>query len=496
MDIKKIDSLPAVIIMVTVLSVIKAFFGIIALGFNGDFFWCLQVLNRMDHGQMIYRDIFLGVTPLSMYVLRALAASGPGAESICIVLVNMLSQIGTVVLCLLLARYFKFKHLFLLAAAIVYLTDVWLCPPYTPLAMMFLVFICLYMIQQLQDAPADNRRQCVRLFLLGSLTGLCFCSKQNIGMYVFAAVLTCYFYFHREETVASRSYRMIPVVLGFAAISSLFLAPIFFTGALKGFLDYCFIGKSNYLFSGISYVHSLFLCKSPHYLVILCLPMVCFSTSLWWWKVRPPDRNKIVTLFWFAVAATANAFPRGDIWHLNCAVPLLVTVFILSVSGILPAVNLVRLNVPVAILLIALSVFPQREGLYSFIRAETTVSKARYIKWLVVKKEMTGELERLRAEIPGGDRERTLFLFTNAAKAYLATDVMNPTPYDYPLSSAFGRTGEAEIMKRIKKGDIRYVILEDCDVPLRLTPWSLHNFVTRTMKQVSKHGRYRLFALK
>ena len=42
---------------------------------------------------------------------------------------------------------------------------------------------------------------------------------------------------------------------------------------------------------------------------------------------------------------------------------------------------------------------------------------------------------------------------------YLLSDVRNPTPYDFPLATAFGRTGQEELVARIRRGEIAAVCL-------------------------------------
>ena len=53
-----------------------------------------------------------------------------------------------------------------------------------------------------------------------------------------------------------------------------------------------------------------------------------------------------------------------------------------------------------------------------------------------------------------------LFLATSKAGFYyLLSGVPNPTPFDYPLATAFGRTGQEELVARIRRGEIAAVCL-------------------------------------
>ena len=66
--------------------------------YPGDEAWFLQVVHRMGKGEVLYRDIFFGVTPLSVYITQAFTLLF-GYEILAVKAVNALSFALTILLC-------------------------------------------------------------------------------------------------------------------------------------------------------------------------------------------------------------------------------------------------------------------------------------------------------------------------------------------------------------------------------------------------------------
>ena len=86
-----------------------------------------------------------------------------------------------------------------------------------------------------------------------------------------------------------------------------------------------------------------------------------------------------------------------------------------------------------------------------------------------------------------------LFLATpEAGFYYLLADVPNPTPFDYPLATAFGRTGQEELAARIRRGDLDAACLGFQGAG-DLTPWPVVNAIRSTMERGERTAICRVY---
>ncbi len=70
--------------------------------------------------------------------------------------------------------------------------------------------------------------------------------------------------------------------------------------------------------------------------------------------------------------------------------------------------------------------------------------------------ELAAEAEAMRTAAASG---RLFLLVPNAGLYYLISGVRNPTPFDYPLGTAFGRAGEADLVRAVSDGRLRRVCM-------------------------------------
>ena len=71
--------------------------------------------------------------------------------------------------------------------------------------------------------------------------------------------------------------------------------------------------------------------------------------------------------------------------------------------------------------------------------------------------ELAADADALRGAAAG---EPLFLLMPDAGLYYLVSGLTNPTPFDYPLATAFGRTGEADLATAIEAGRVTRVVHE------------------------------------
>ena len=86
-----------------------------------------------------------------------------------------------------------------------------------------------------------------------------------------------------------------------------------------------------------------------------------------------------------------------------------------------------------------------------------------------------------------------LLLLPDAATYYLASGVKNPTPYDFPLASVFGRNGQQTVRNQIASGAIPKVCVADA-FPAGLAPEVVRRHVQSTMDAGESLGSCRMYS--
>ncbi len=266
-------------------------FGMLSLlrGVNPyDESWFLQVLNRVQQGEVLYRDIFCGVLPLSVYlplplirffgaevlVLKALVALCYAASAVMtLAIVRQMAAdresplanpvaapaAGSAAHRLdarwkkFISRQARYSTPWLAAPGLALL--VWAAPQghslYPPLAYCMLM-ACMAMALLWRRRGISGRL----VFFGGILAGLCFGAKQNIGVFAgmaLAAILLLQGWSHRANF---RSLIKPGALLaaGFALPVGILLIPVALSGGWKMLLDYGFTNKTTYVGqAGISY---------------------------------------------------------------------------------------------------------------------------------------------------------------------------------------------------------------------------------------------------
>ncbi|MGD2060644.1 MAG: hypothetical protein PVF87_07255 [Acidimicrobiia bacterium] len=163
------------------------------------------------------------------------------------------------------------------------------------------------------------------------------------------------------------------------------------------------------------------------------------------------------------------AFPRFDAAHARAVAPIVALGAWLSIS---PGGALV----PLTVVLGALAILASVGRFYVMARRAEIRWDVPGMRLLPVTRvsglwpDETGDLVTMAGS--------EVFLFhIHAAAFYLSGGLTNPTPYDYPLVSTFGPTGQAEVIESIENGRIEWV----CHRPMHgpLTAVELQDYLNR-----------------
>ena len=180
-----------------------------------------------------------------------------------------------------------------------------------------------------------------------------------------------------------------------------------------------------------------------------------------------------------ALVGVAALWPRADEPHVRCSLPLWTAPAVVAADRLGPAVGIgwAALVATAGFGSAALAV-AERRRTHLHDPAGTPFDGVNAWPWDLG--EVLAGGSELR-ELTGG----TVFLLRpDAAVWYLATGLLNPTPYDYPLASPFGPEGQQVLRGNLASGKVRYC----CWTPSRagaLTPTHLEGYVA-TLRVVAE----------
>lgn len=227
---------------------------------TADEAWFLQVVYRVTQGDVLYKDVFFGITPMSVYMMlpftRLLGSeilfvktAMASCYSVTILLANRIAiQLG---------HKTTGRRLLTFALMLYFLPN----PDslYKALAQVFLLqcfSLALYW-QYRNDRPDNSGRDAKPLVAAGAFAGLCFLSDQLFGMCTLAALVLAIVVGSRLHAEGQRPGVQRDLFLAgtaFGAVSVLFLLPVWIGGGWPKFADYGFLNKVNYVrTAGISY---------------------------------------------------------------------------------------------------------------------------------------------------------------------------------------------------------------------------------------------------
>lgn len=494
------------------------------VGFNQDEAWSLQVVWRMQTGATLYRDIFCGVLPLAFYLTLGLTKL-LGAE----VLVIKLS----VVLCLALSgwtaerilqqltgteRYRWFLRGLILIFALPRATAL-----YQPLATLWLLLSAQAALAywQAEALPLRARRN---LLAAAGWVGCCLATKHNVGVFALAALgLTLTLKHWERAAIAGQSVwtwllakRWLGEVVMVLAVSGSLVAfvllPVGWSGGGAALLDYAFSNKRTYLaLGGVTYFDGLrelgaalgalptgeALLRVLAYAVFLLPPLNLCALAWWWWHSSGAARAQ--TLVWSAVsfAALLTLYPRADRIHLNY-VALVWLIGLLAAwhhwQASRPARHVAWLSRAAAAGLALSGVLLLGTAARQVWSAQTVWLRWPHFRYQLLQRDEAARAQALRDRLQAAAAgEPVLLLLNGAGFYYLVTGLQNPTPYDYPLATAFGLRGEAETITALAAKRIRVVCLQR---QTALAPARLEQYISEHLQAVEDLGECTLYRVR
>ena len=481
-----------------------------ASGFNQlDEAWFLQVVARVADGETLYEDVFFGVPPLSVYLTLPLVALF-GVQIAWVKAVVLGAFAATLVLAVVTARRLgagRWECVVLAAATLVF-TKPFGIGLYQPLASTF-TLACLAATlawaAQRETVPRDARRERLALLLAGAAAGLAFSAKQNIGLYALGALLAAILVLG-----AGRRVRSAALALGSCgACALLLLLPVVAVGAFDDFVHYGFadLGTYNEL-GGISYLDAIgetadrardLLAESgasasltavlSAYQVFfyLLVPATLAGLALAWARTVGEERSRVVVVLLFTLAAAAGIFPRADPAHLAFAAPVPVLAAWYALHLLARGLSRRRrwaLALAAALALVPAVAIRAAWPAVQIAERDATLSAVPHTQGTLITPTRERRMRATARALARAGQGRTLLLATaDAGFYYLIADLQNPSPFDFPLATAMGTSGEKELATAVRAGEFDVVCLGFGRGDASLVPRELAQAIRETMRE-------------
>jgi dolichyl-phosphate-mannose-protein mannosyltransferase len=447
---------------------------------HADEAWFLWVLTRLSHGQTLYRDVYFVSTPVPAWVGLA-AVRLFGSQILVTRALTALCFSASTWLGWVAARRcgVGFRGRLLLALAFfVYASPLTnFASFYSSLAVLFALGSLVLLLRWIDEHPVAEIRARRDLLGAGTLAGLSFASKPNIGLVVVGATAVIVVVTKVRAEPQSWGRDLARVMVPFAAVSAVTVLVVLVNGAWSGFTADVFAGKAHYLdvftggyLPGLRHVERALPFFGP--------PAAAYANRIWYTASLVPilaaftviaalattsgsRRVKAAALASFAAVGGIGLIPRGGPQHLAETAPLFLVVIAGAVALLAPAFSAMRLRRALAV------------GIAAWLAVATVAIVARTIEPLGQPSEsLTGlphvvgaavaahTIRGVRIVGTGARRAHATNLFIirpDASYYYLTAQLTDPTPFDFPGISDLGRDDQDGVIHLLGTGSARWV---------------------------------------
>ena len=473
---------------------------------HGDIGWdatfVLQVIARVQNGDVLYRDVFFGVPPLSVHAGR-LATAVAGTELAVLKVLVALTLAGSWWAAARIVERTAGNRRFDLPLAVAVVATGVAEPAslYQPLAAMFLIVAI--------DAAAScvERPSVWSAAAAGAAAGLSVLSKHTTGTFALgAAVLVCLIATTWPRFPA-RAKHVLAMLMAFGACVLAGLIPIVVSGGWPQFVDYAFLNKGTYLqHNGVSFLEGAgaflaSLAPGPGWNAVaiarsmsMVVPPLFLAALVVLWRAPSLAFRHRVAATALGLASAATMFPRADVPHVTVAAPAMIATIAVAWAAARRsgAYALPRAALAAVAVVVVLFFGVRLTAMAAAVRDPDRIwSDLPHLHGLVVERARLEELRRAGTALRESARGEPLFLLMpNAGIYYLVSGVKNPTPFDYPLVTAFGRTGERDTIARIERGELSGVCFREVTA---MAPAAIQDAVRKWLEPGEDLGPCRIY---
>jgi hypothetical protein len=476
-------------------------------GFLMDESWFLAIIERVVEGEILYRDVFWPVTPLSVNIAVPLA-SVFGLEVFVLRAILTIYFVLTVRMCWLIGRQLRIG-----TAQLVVMTIglVAYAPPgevygshYNPLAVLFFL-ITLSATLRWEEVRSFSQSKAFRMLLIASISAaLCVSAKPNLGVLALAGIFVSSFL----KSVPNASSHNPLITLGwvssiFVSTAVLLMAPTIIESGIGPFgvnimsqRSYVSLGEIPYAVGlGKLFYPDAFSVRSLGALLpFLFLPVSVLGISLLFCYKRESTNNEVLILMAFLSLIVLGIWPRFDDTHLYMIVPLVLIVVSYTWFHLKPFIRprFKRFTLICVFIWIGIWLrFTLQDQMAFAFSGNFQFSNLPHHRGVIVlstwhqnQLDWAGKINEI---VPS--KEPILYVSRYAGFYYLISSRKNPSAHDSGLSNIMTLQIQEGLIDDIETEHIRYIYLEDeaPDYSLAdpLRPSELESYIRNKMTKIS-----------
>jgi hypothetical protein len=465
-------------VSVGVLALVLGFVRSILSGVGtADEAWFLYVLHRVDLGQVLYRDVWIPVFPLAVWLGQAFTML-LGDHVFVLKLVDSVCFAATAIAIVSVARRLvpNRRYAVLILAVMLGWTGAGVIGPgsiYTALAYA-LTAATLAITLAWVDSGADIKARSIPLLIAAAGTaGLAFSGKQTIGLLAGAAL--------GAAVLATGGRRGFWRALGLSVLAGVVfvfvvaatMLPAALSGGLPALLrdtisssggtSYLAGASVPYLTGLVQFAQQLLAPISFGWIASVSLlgafvvPIVVVPFFIWA-LTRNKDK-RLWVLGIFCVAALAGTYPRADYPHFIAILPFLLLAGIIAWETLRPrmtdsviAVAMVLVIIVTGARLTSVALAPLATGDYGLVSSRLAHFEGSLLT--VAEERAAGEAVKT---LSSATQKNIFILSLRAGILYLATGREDPTAYDYPDLYGFGSFEQDDVINAVEDGRIQAI---------------------------------------
>ena len=468
---------------------------------NGDELWNFFNIYKMNNGFLIYNDLNVIITPLFFYLGKIFLSFANNILAFrlynCFLLIIFFLSIYK------LLRRLEFSRIISFIIMNIYIFyDKYLLvrcgANYNILAIAIgLIGIC-FLIKNVKNENKNNS------YIQGFIGIIIFLTKQNIG--VFYTLGFIIYTFIKDKNMKEKIHDILKYLACFSLIFVIFLIYLFFRGNLLGFIDYCFLGISEFATNNFS-IDAIYF---SILLVLTILSLVFIKLIQKFEKnIEKNKKENIKILTSFALPFILIGYPIFNKIHCILSLILLLILFLYLIFKVIlkDEIKIKKLGnndkTYIKIFFITIiSIFMIINSAKNVLVWQSYVfSDEAYIKsdealfGGIVKKDLYENINNVVNFIKNNEKE--VIVFSPKSALYMTEFNTNYECFDLPFKGNFGSKGEKGIIEKIESLRSVDILIEKNEEDLI---WQesiyLRNYIINNLEYVGEIENFKIYEKK
>jgi hypothetical protein len=321
----------ASIIIVTMLSLLFA----LNRGFLMDESWFLAILHRITSGEVLYRDVYYAVPPISAYIATPLNTIF-GTEIMVLGVLLTAYFMATLGICWHIARQLGLGYG---PRVLIVIGILGYAPPgaiygshYNPLALLFYLICFSATLMWYRYKSLEQQEAFIALVIACAAAAFCLCTKQNIGACAIAAIFLSILLGLRRKIISLRALTTaVWLSVIFILICFLIITPVLINGGIDSFIRYMFNQGGYIQFHSTSFTNGLQILFYPEVfslrrfgqnLPYLFIPVIFLALMISYFSIGSTRDKPNLPVMIFLFFSVVGIWPRFDDAHLDLITPL------------------------------------------------------------------------------------------------------------------------------------------------------------------------------